>query len=569
VTSPIDTGPVISVSNKVAAHGQSYAVSSLFTYSDPFGVAATQYDVWNSGAPGAHFLLNGVALPSGQDNIITAAQLAFLTYQSGSGVDTLWIRAHDDTVWGAWSNAFTISAPVDSGPVLSVSNINAAHGQSYAVSSLFTYSDPFGSAATQYDVWDTGTGGGHFMYAGQPLAANGDNIFTAAQLPFLTYVSGSGSDTLWIRANDGTVWGNWSHAFTVTAPIDTGPVEIVTNLQATHGQVFLASSLFSYSDPFGSPATQYEFWDAGTGGGHFGWSNGGSIGGTNVDIIVNAQDLISNPDGLGHLIYTSGSGTDTLWVRANDGTVWGQWSHPFTVTAPIDPGPQITPVHSQISSLQNQVFSVSSLFTYSDPFGSPAVEYDVWDTGGGGGHFLLGGLPMQPNQDNFVAASALSQLLYQVGTGSDTLWIRAYDGTSWGPWSAPFVISDPAKIAAGQTLEIASETDAVIAFAGPNATLKLDNFNFKGTVSDMMPTDTLNLAGLDFASMKPLVFTGNNSGGTLTISDATHTMAIELAGNNFAYHFVAESDGRGGTNIVMATEAQHDLLAHTQGLLLV
>jgi hypothetical protein len=34
----------------------------------------------------------------------------------------------------------------------------------------------------------------------------------------LTYQSGSGADTLWVRANDGMLWGNWSSGFTVTAP---------------------------------------------------------------------------------------------------------------------------------------------------------------------------------------------------------------------------------------------------------------------------------------------------------------------------------------------------------------
>ena len=57
--------------------------------------------------------------------------------------------------------------------------------------------------------------------------------------------------------NDGTLWGAWSNAFTVTAPIDTGPVETVSNLMVMHGEKsFAAASLFSYSDPVGSAATE-------------------------------------------------------------------------------------------------------------------------------------------------------------------------------------------------------------------------------------------------------------------------------------------------------------------------
>ncbi len=253
------------------AHGQSFAVSSLFACSDPFGSAATQYDVWNDGSGGGHFVLNGVTLAANQDNIITAAQLAQLSYQSGSGTDTLRIRANDGTVWGDWSNPFKVTASVDTGPVIGVSNRTATHGQSLAVSNLFTYSDPLGSSATQYDVWNDGSGGGHFVLNGVTLAANQDNFITAAQLAQLSYQVGSGTGMLWIRANDGTVWGDWSTPFTVTAPVDTGPVITATSssTSSVQGQILTASSLFTYSDPFGSAATQYDVWNDGSGGGHF------------------------------------------------------------------------------------------------------------------------------------------------------------------------------------------------------------------------------------------------------------------------------------------------------------
>ncbi|MGY4312993.1 hypothetical protein [Bradyrhizobium sp. JR3.5] len=99
-------------------------------------------------------------------------------------------------MWSSWSNAFTVVGPIDTGPVEAVASIQAAHGQSYAASTLFTYSDPFGVGATQYDFWDSGTGGGHFVLNGVALNPNTDNIITAAQLSQLVYQSGSGADTL-------------------------------------------------------------------------------------------------------------------------------------------------------------------------------------------------------------------------------------------------------------------------------------------------------------------------------------------------------------------------------------
>ena len=167
-----DTGPVETVSNLTATHGESFAASSLFSYSDPVGSAATEYDFWDTGGGGDYFALNDTALGANQHNIITAAQLSQLTYQSGSGTDTLWVRANDGTLWGPWSNAFTVTAPIDSGPVETVSNLTATHGESFAAASLFSYSDPVGSAATEYDFWDTGGGGDYFALNGTALGTN-------------------------------------------------------------------------------------------------------------------------------------------------------------------------------------------------------------------------------------------------------------------------------------------------------------------------------------------------------------------------------------------------------------
>jgi hypothetical protein len=425
-------------SNLPVAHGVNLLASGLFTAGDSGGGTIAQYDFWNSGSGGGHWALNGAAQGANQDNYVAASQLAQTTYQSGSGVDTLWVRVSDGSAWSAWSQAFTVTAPIDTGPTVAPlsSNFKANHNQSFAASSLFTYSDPFGSPATQYDVWDVGSGGAYFVLSGGLLlTANQDNIITPVQLAQLAYQSGSTPDTFWIRANDGTVWGAWS-SFTVTPPIDTGPVVMPNNpnVSAAHGQSFAASSLFTNGDPFGDPAIQYDVWDAGTGGGHF-VSSG-------LPLATQQDNIIAAGFGLPQLLYQSGSGTDTVWIRANDGSGWGGWSS-FTVTAPIDTGPVVAPINANLTVPHGNNLAASSLFTYSDPFGSAATQYDVWNAGSGGGHFALSGTALSAGQDNIVTAAQLAQLSYQPGSGTDTLWIRANDGTVWGTWSAGFTITAP------------------------------------------------------------------------------------------------------------------------------
>jgi hypothetical protein len=327
-------------------------------------------------------------------------------------------------------------------------------------------------------------------------------------------------------------------------------------VNATHGESFSVSQLFSYSDPLNSPATEYDFWNNGTGGGHF------LLTGV---ALPTGQDNFVTAAQLSQVMLPIRFGTDTLWVRAYDGTVWGNWSNAFPVTAPIDNGPSITPNNPNIFSIQGQSFAVSSLFSYSDPYGSAATSYDVWDTGGGGGYFSSNGTKLAANQDNVISASQLSQLSYHVGAGTDELWIRANDGTVWGAWSTPFYVSDPTTISAGQTLEIASATSEEISFASNTGTLKLDDSDdFSGTVAGMTGHDTIDFVDINFPNAQTPSYLGNTSGGILTVTDGTHTANIALLGNYMASTFVASSDGDGGTSVVNPPANTNMVLAATQ-----
>ena len=56
--------------------------------------------------------------------------------------------------------------PADTAPTVTGSNVTAAHGQSFAASSLFTARDADGDTITKYSFWDTGNGGGHSSSTG-------------------------------------------------------------------------------------------------------------------------------------------------------------------------------------------------------------------------------------------------------------------------------------------------------------------------------------------------------------------------------------------------------------------
>jgi Tryptophan-rich Synechocystis species C-terminal domain/Subtilase family len=110
-------------------------------------------------------------------------------------------------------------------PVVTVSDVTLSAGQSsVAASSLFSASDVSGESITEYGFMDTGPG--DFVLNGVTEPDNQEIDITAAQLSQLSYQGVPGTiDTLQIRAEDVTGWGNWA-SFTVATPkviqTDTG-----------------------------------------------------------------------------------------------------------------------------------------------------------------------------------------------------------------------------------------------------------------------------------------------------------------------------------------------------------
>jgi Ca2+-binding RTX toxin-like protein len=98
--------------------------------------------------------------------------------------------------------------------------------------------------------------------------------------------------------------------------------------------------------------------------------------------------------------------------------------------------------------------AASSLFTVSDADGDAIATYAFKDTGNS--RFLLNGITQANNQEIDVTAAQLTQLTYQNRVGTDSLQIRANDGTQWGIWQS-FTVTGPVPLnltatASGQTL---------------------------------------------------------------------------------------------------------------------
>jgi hypothetical protein len=329
VTAPQNAAPAAAVSSRAPAHGTTtLAASSLFSVSDADGDMITAYKFFDGTVGSGHFRKNGIDQAELVNIDVSAADLATTQFVLGSGSDVLWVQAFDGTSWGAWKS-FTVFPPQNNAPVIAVNaaGLIPAHGTAtVAASSLFSVSDADGDTITQYRFFDGKAGHGRFELNGTPQAELTNVTINASDLGnfrYRTSTTGAG-DTLWVQAFDGTAWGTWK-GFNVAAPQNLAPAVATANATLAANTAIAASSLFSAADGDGDTITRYQFWDSTPGSGTFRIAGVAQAANVNIDVMANqlaATDFLS----------AGRAATDQLWVRASDGTAWGEWKTFYAAT---------------------------------------------------------------------------------------------------------------------------------------------------------------------------------------------------------------------------------------------
>ena len=111
----------------------------------------------------------------------------------------------------------------------------------------------------------------------------------------------------------------------------------------------------------------------------------------------------------------------------------------------------------------------------------------------------------------------------------------------------------PATIGNNTVLDINTPDTGTVTFAGTTGTLWLDQpSTFTGKVSGFGAQDVIDLPGIAFdAEQRSAIYRiAMRTGGTLSVTDGTHSANIALLGNYMASSFVMESDNHGGTMVV-------------------
>jgi hypothetical protein len=95
--------------------------------------------------------------------------------------------------------------------------------------------------------------------------------------------------------------------------------------------------------------------------------------------------------------------------------------------------------------------------------------------------------------------------------------------------------------------------------------------SYGGTIKGFSHTGatSLDLRDIAFGAGTTASYVGTKTGGTLTVTDGTHTAHIQLAGNYTASTFTVSSDGAGGTTVVdpaKSAPSAHAFIAAAAGL---
>jgi hypothetical protein len=212
----------------------------------------------------------------------------------------------------------------------------------------------------------------------------------------------------------------------------SAPVATISHFGLRINQWTRIKDWLAYFDADADPATKYQFIDNGAlADSAYFWTPNNPHHPAGVEIEVAASDLAD--------VWVRGGtagGLETMSVRAFDGTTWGSWQT-FTLTTLPNDLPVVTVDNHNVNI--NEWAQISNWLSYSDADGDAAVKYRFIDGGpiGSSGYFWTPTNPHHPaGVEIEVAASDLANVWVRGGTagGSETFWVRVFDGTEWGGW---------------------------------------------------------------------------------------------------------------------------------------
>ena len=540
--------PVVSATNVNIGSGTSSAVSTIFSVTDSNGDAITAYELWdeNAGASSAVLTVSGTAQTAQTLVSVTSLSDVAITGGSSASVDQIWLRAFDGTDWSSWTSAeVTTSATSNSVPIIAAANQSVAAGATVSITDVFTVSDAEGNAITAYEVYDGTATASSGAITLNGTAQTAGNVISFTDPSTIAFAGGSisGTDTIWMRAFDGTGWSAWTSAVLTTTGSTT--TDDVGSTTSTAGSINLGGTVNGSLEVAGdadwygvtlAAGTEYTIDLKGAPSGV------GTLADPRLYVYDAAGALVGGNDdggtGLESQLAFTPSTTQTYYLAARhfDDSVAGTYELSITGGSSVNVAPTVTGLAPTLNTSGSA--QISELFTVVDANGDAITQYQLWDNGSASssGYFAINGV--KQSALTTLTVTDISTVSYVGGTasGSETIWLRATDGTAYSDWVATTVTTSATSVSddfgsttatAGTislggsqsgTLETAGDDDwfGVSLTAGSTYTIDLKGSDSgSGTLSD--PTLYL----VDASGTTTL--TSNDDGGTGRDSQITYT----------------------------------------------
>lgn len=436
---------------------------------------------------GGFFTLDGSRLSANRFHEIQLDQIDDVIYVGGirRSSETFSVQAFDGDLRSIQStrSVFTgISRPT----ITAIGRPRITANQSIAATDLFRTTDADGDTIQSYFIADQNPNfrSGFWELDGVRQRAGQFFSVTAEELSTLRFIAGSPggiSDTIAVQAFDGTVYSDIE-----TMVVRTSAPSIIrgNGEEVFAGETVLASTLFNVFDADGDLPRTYFITDRSTSAasGHF------ELDGNRL---ASASFRQLNAAQFARLRYRGGtqSGTENIGVQIFDGFEFNAISN-VSVTTISQP----TLTVSDGAVFPERAINVSSLVSYNDGDGDPAVRYRLLDRFSSNltGNFVLDGNRLPTGTFFEVTPAEFSRLQYVGGTFGrldEPILISASDGTGFGD-IATFNIT---------TLENA------------NAPV-LQTFNVNGRVGTRVNARTLfNFTDVEGDNLSTVTFTDNSA----------------------------------------------------------
>ena len=220
-TAVVYAAPVVVAQNQtVSTNSSIQAITLIASVTEPNNFSIASYGFWDEGLGGGYLALDGVKQVSGKWIVVSAADIAHLSYVGGStaGVEKMDIVASNGQVWSGYASA-DVTTAVASLPVITTVNRTVAVGEHIATQSLIgTVNDPAGLPILSYAFRDEGSSGGYLSLDGVAQTYGNWIVVAADKVATLNYFAGTqtGVENVDVKVQDANGWSNYSVATVLT-----------------------------------------------------------------------------------------------------------------------------------------------------------------------------------------------------------------------------------------------------------------------------------------------------------------------------------------------------------------